>query len=184
MLSASPKASNPGPRLALEAGTRTFIRSVRLQPHHRPCATGLINGAHYFERAITVFARRHRLAASAYGLAKIAELALERSQRNRHGIRRPRCDVLLDWRWLPRIVLDIPARELVAGDHGRALGPVDLDALGVSRPKCRGCLDHASRARAVLHERRDHIFRFNLVKRGQLPITENLGNPARQPQQY
>src|ERR1700693_2585285 len=60
---------------------------------------------------------------------------------------------------------------------------MDLQPLGVARPERGGCLNHARGARRILEHRGDDVFRFDLMKRRQLPIAEDLGDAAHKPEQ-
>src|ERR1700736_2218642 len=119
MASARPKASNPGPRLALDAGMRTFIgNSLRLKPDHGSLPAGLIDGLHGLQRAVTVFSGRERLLSSTDSFAEIEKLPLEGRHRNRHRVGCARSNIALKGRALARIIFDIPRCELVAGEDG------------------------------------------------------------------
>src|SRR5690242_17870991 len=92
---ASPRASKPGPRLALEAGTRSvdsagtfsFIGVCgALDLDGRSFPARLVHRLHQLKRAITVFSGRERLPAGLYGFAEIQKLPLEGRERNRHRI--------------------------------------------------------------------------------------------------
>ena len=100
-----------------------------------------------FQRAIAVFAGDQRLAAGLDGVAEIEKLAFERRQRDRHRIRAPRCDFLLDRGGF--------ARNRSRTSQAVSLSPVmiavpfvpwNLEPLGVARPESGGRLDHAGGA--------------------------------------
>src|ERR1017187_2011609 len=88
--SAMPSASKPGPRLALEAGTRTRQPQPASAMHRdlAALAAGCVDRDRQFESAIAVLPRHQRLAARPDGLAEIEKLPFERLERNRHRVRR------------------------------------------------------------------------------------------------
>jgi hypothetical protein len=76
MPNARPRASNPGPRLALDAGTRTVV-SILCERNLLAAPAGFVCRNYYFERTVTFFTRDERLAAFLARFAEVPELALE-----------------------------------------------------------------------------------------------------------
>src|SRR5690242_9888990 len=156
MPSARPSASKPGPRLALDAGTRTDRHaSLPIQFDLLPAPAGIVRADNELQRAVTVLAGDERFASGFDRVPEVQELAL-----NRRGF--------------ALVVLNVPAGQLVARDDGRALCPVDLQPLRVAGPERRGRLQYAGRARAVPHKRADHVFGLDLVHRVELPVPEDF----------
>src|ERR1035441_6776437 len=140
MLRAMPKASKPGPRLALVAGTRISVQliansSLRAELHRPAGAAGLINAELDFQGLQAFLAREQRRAALAAGRAEIEELALEGFDRNGHWIGGAAHHLLLDGRRFAGIVEHVPRGQLVTGEDGRAEGAVQLDALAETGPE-------------------------------------------------
>ena len=132
-----------------------------------------IEQAKNFKVVVALFAGHQRLAAFGDGLAEIEELALERFERNGHRVGGSGRHLPGHGRRLAGIVFHIPGCQLVAGDHRRALGAVQLDALGIARPESGGGLDHACGAAGVSHHGVHHVFGFDFVERAQLPYREH-----------
>src|ERR1700722_6751382 len=188
MPSAKPSASNPGPRFALDAGTRTFIHlkgGLASDTQHYPRSlTGRpVNRPHQFQRLISFFTRDQRLATLANRFAEIEKLPLEWNQRNRHRIRRARLHIALNRRIVIRFAFHIPRRQFVARNNRCALGAVNLHSLRISRPERRRSLDHSSRAIFIPHYRRDDILALDLMQRAELPLAINSLHAPDQPQQ-
>ncbi len=117
-----------------------------------------------FERPAAFLTRNQRRPPRLAGVAEIAELALERRQRNRHRIGRAGHHLLLDRSGFAAVVLHIPRGQLVAGENRGALGSVQLDAFAVPRPERGRRLDDAGGARFVAQHRVHDVFGFDLVQ--------------------
>src|SRR5579871_1191193 len=178
--SATPSVSKPGPRLALDPGTRTRI-DFTLHPCSRPA--GAINCIHHFASAIAVLTVGERATALGDGLAEVQELAFKRRERGGHRIARAGFHTVLDRGLFAGIVLNVPGGELVARDHRGSLGAVNLHPLTIAGPECSRGLNDAGGARWILQERRDHVLGLDFVERAELPVTENFRYAAHEPDQ-
>src|SRR5216683_442093 len=149
-----PSASNPGPRLALDAGTRREIQDMQsAQRDLFAGAAGLVDGRHNLQRLQALFASYQRLAAGSDGLTEIAKLPLKRLERNGHRVGRAGSYVSRNRRGFARIIFDIPCGELISGNDSCPFCSVKLGTLGVSRPESSGGLDHASCSVGIAHYR-------------------------------
>src|SRR5579875_2290922 len=174
------RPSKPGPRFALEAGTRT-LRQSRIDPHLLALAAGLIHGLHQLQRAEALFAGYHRIAVLANRRAKIQKLPLKRRQRNGHGIACAGCSA--GRHRSAGVALHIPRRKLVAGNDRRASGAVNFDPLRITGTDRGGGLHHSDGAGAVAQQRAHHVFRFDFMRRAQLPFPVHMTHRTAQPQQ-
>src|ERR1039458_2784962 len=107
-------------------------------------AAGAVYGVYDLQGLVAFFTGDQRLAAARNGVAEIAELALERIERNRHRVGGSRDRRRGHRGGLAGIVLYVPDGEPVAGNHRRALRAVELRALGIAGPHRRGGLDRKS----------------------------------------
>ena len=97
------------------------------QDHREAFPAGAVNRMHQLECTVSFGSRDQRRAALRNGFCEVAELALERSERDRHGIgsagRRRRGA----WGLFAGVRLDFPGRQLIASDDGEAPGSVNFD---------------------------------------------------------
>src|SRR5262249_61657907 len=125
-------------RLSPSSISPTLSRRVKgVRPRYKsspgsdplPRAAGAVDGVDELERLIALLAGDQRRAPGPDRLREIVELPLERIERNRHRVGRPRCHIARHRSDLARIVLNVPPGQPIPCDDRRAFCAVNLAPL-------------------------------------------------------